>query len=75
MFAGPMKPGAALIAKYCGTNISANVRDGALSQQKDLLTYCYSVEIFNGISSSKVTTMLLNWCKDILLRTSALQKS
>ena len=40
MFAGPMNPGAALIVivivivivKSCGPNISANVRDGALSQ-------------------------------------------
>ena len=29
MFPGPMNPGAALIAKYCETNISANVKVGA----------------------------------------------
>ena len=26
----PLNPGAALIVKSCGTNISSNVRDGAL---------------------------------------------
>ena len=33
VFAGPKNPGAALIVKSCGTNISANVRDGALSHK------------------------------------------
>ena len=36
---GPMNPGAALIVKMGGTNISANVRDGALSHKIDHLTY------------------------------------
>ena len=35
MFTGPMSPGAALIVRSCGTNISANVRDGALSHNID----------------------------------------
>ena len=35
MFTGPMNPGAALIAKFCGTNISANVRDATLSHKID----------------------------------------
>ena len=34
-----MNPGEALIVKSCGTNISANVTDGALSHKLDLLTY------------------------------------
>ena len=37
MFAGPMNPGAALIVKFCGTNISAVVRDGALSHKLNYL--------------------------------------
>ena len=39
VFAGPMKPGAALKVKSWGTNISANVRDNALSQKLDHLTF------------------------------------
>ena len=37
VFAGPMNPGAALIVKSCGTNISANVRDSALSHKIDII--------------------------------------
>ena len=33
VFAGPMNPGAAQIVKSCATNISANVRDAALSHK------------------------------------------
>ena len=32
-FAGWMSPGAALIVRLCGTNISANVRDEALGHE------------------------------------------
>ena len=39
VFVGPMNPGAALIVQSFGTNISANVRDGALSHKIDHLTY------------------------------------
>ena len=39
MFAGPLNTGTALIVKSCGTNISANIRDGALSQTIDRLIF------------------------------------
>ena len=39
MLAAPMNPGAALIVKCCGTNISVNVIGGALSHKIDPLTY------------------------------------
>ena len=38
-FADPMKPGAAIIVKSCGTKISANVTDGALSHEIDPLFF------------------------------------
>ena len=41
MFAGPMNPGAAQIVKSYDTNISANVRDGALGHKIDQLTYFF----------------------------------
>ena len=60
-----MNAGAALIIKSCGTDISANVRDGAL---------CHKLKIFwkilyfnrhqNSTICSKVTAFLLNWCLD-----------
>ena len=39
VFAGLMKPGAALIVKLCGKHISANIWYGALSHELDHLTY------------------------------------
>ena len=39
MFAGPLNPGAVLIVKYGGTNISAYVTDFALNYKKDQFTY------------------------------------
>ena len=39
VFAGPLNPGAVLIVKSCGTNISANVTDFALNHKIDTLTY------------------------------------
>ena len=41
MSAGPMNPGAALIVKSCGKNISAHARYGALSNRIDHLTYIF----------------------------------
>ena len=41
MFVGPINPGASLIVKSCGTNISTNVKDGALSHKIDHLTYLF----------------------------------
>ena len=39
MFAGSLSPGAALIIKSCGTYISANIRDRALSNKIYLIIY------------------------------------
>ena len=40
VFAGFMNPGVALIVNSCGTNNSANVRDGTLSHKIDPLLFC-----------------------------------
>ena len=54
MFAGPMHQASALILKSCGKNITANVRDRALSRTIDHLTHMYMVciSIYGGFSNN-----------------------
>ena len=63
-----INPGAAIIVNTCGTNISAIVRDGALSQKTDCIAFFLLIinleEHQICFVGSKVTVIFLNWCKD-----------
>ena len=56
IFAGPKSPGAALIVKSCGTNISENDRDGAFSHNIDHLIYLADPGEARGCSTNTSVT-------------------
>ena len=67
MFAGSRNQRAAIKVKLFGKNISANVRDDALSHEINCVTYCLYILNLKGhnncICGSKGAAILLNFAE------------